>query len=195
MNANNWIKNHGSMSTWITSICVGALATMFSAQAASPDNRGQLDPADYKFAVAAARGGVLEVNLGKLAQEKAGNDAVKHFGQQMVEQHGKAGADLERITEKKGATVSTGPTAAQQREIDRLNKLSGADFDKAYIAFMVKDHKADLKEFQNAALKVNDNDLKAFAAATVPMIEDHLKMALAIQETLGRKQVSENISD
>lgn len=168
------------------------LAQAISTHAADAENRGQLAAGDYKFAVAAATGGALEVNLGKLAQEKSANPSIKQFGQHMVDQHGKAGTDLSAIAARKGAMLPSSPTASQDKEVEKLNKLAGLDFDKAYMALMVKDHKADLKEFKSASEKVQDSDLKAFAASTVPMIEEHLKMAQGVEDGLKGKQVSAN---
>ena len=90
----------------------------------------------------------------------------------MVTDHGKAGQALAQIASRKGAMLPAQPTAAQQKEISRLAKLSGYEFDKAYVALMVKDHKADAKEFKRASENVPDLDLKAFAASTLLIVEE-----------------------
>jgi putative membrane protein len=151
--------------------------------AENSQNRGQLSAADYKFAKEAAQGGMMEVTLGKFAVHKAGEDAVKQFGQRMVDDHGKAGKQLEQIASQKGAMLPNEPTKEQTKKIDHLTKLSGREFDRAYISLMVKDHKDDLKEFQHAAEKSQDSELKSFAAATAAMIKEHLRMAQAIEES------------
>jgi len=168
---------------------VGVIALMaaLSICRADTESRGQFTSSDYKFAAAATKGGAFEVNLGKLAQDKSADDGVKQFGQHMVQDHGNAGKDLDLIVSKKGAMLSSEPTAHQQRELNKLSKLSGPEFDKAYASLMVRAHKADLKEFKNAAQYAEDADLKAFAAKTVPMIEDHLKMAQDLDARFNTK--------
>jgi putative membrane protein len=166
--------------------------TLVSARAAdAPENRGQLSAADYKFAIAAARGGTLEVTLGNLAQ-KSNEQAVKQFGQRMVDDHGKAGKQLTEIATQKGATLPPGISDEQQKEVDRLSLLTGPDFDRAYVAFMVRAHKTDLKDFQRAAQDVQDADLRTFATNMVPTIQEHLSMAEALDENLKSGMSSNN---
>ncbi len=167
---------------------VGLLAmaqfTLVTARSADASGTpGQFSAADYKFAAAAAQGGTLEVTLGNLAQ-KSTTPAVKQFGQRMVDDHGKAGKQLNDLAAKKGATLPAGITDEQQKEVDHLGLLSGSQFDRAYVAFMVRDHRADLKEFKRAAQEVEDPDLRAFAAKMVPIIQEHLAMAESLDENL-----------
>ena len=168
--------------------CVALLvaqAALVSAYAAdTKEMRGQLSSSDYKFAKEAACGGALEVSLGKLASTKSANPAVQQFGQRMVTDHTKAGQNLAQIVSAKEATVPSEPTASQQKELDRLDKLSGQDFDRAYMDLMVRDHKTDVREFKHASEHADDPELKTFAATTLPTLEDHLKMAEGLDRTL-----------
>jgi len=152
---------------------------------AANENRGQLSSHDYKFAVEAVRGGMEEVALGQLAAQKAANPAVREFGQRMVQDHTQANQQLTQIVSQKGATLPSDTTKAEQREVDRLRNLSGADFDKAYMGLMVKDHKKDVKEFQRAAQKAKDTDLQAFASKTLPILQEHLGMAQSVESTVA----------
>jgi len=136
--------------------------------------------ADDTFATKAAEGGMAEVELGKLAQQHASNDAVKQFGTRMVDDHTKANDELKMIAAKKSITLPTALNSKDQATMDRLSKLNGAAFDKAYMADMVRDHKEDISEFQREADHGSDPDFKAFASKTLPTLQDHLKMA---QET------------
>jgi len=177
-----YIMKNNYRNTCIVLSCLGlslAQAALFSASAAdtTDETRGQLSSADYKFAKAAACGGAMEVNLGKVAAEKSANSAVQQFAQRMVTDHGKAGKDLAKIASRKGASLPAEPTAADQREIDRLSKLPGPEFDKTYMNLMVREHKADEKEFKHASENVQDPDLKAFATTMLAMVHEHLKMA------------------
>ena len=157
--------------------CLLALAGVSSARAADTENRGQLSSGDYKFAVEATRGGMAEVSLGQLAAQKSTDPAVQQFAQRMVTDHTKANQQLAQILAQKGVTIPTPTASSEQREMDRLQKLSGVDFDKAYMDHMLKDHKKDVREFQRTAQSGQDADLKAFAANTLPVLQDHLKMA------------------
>jgi len=82
----------------------------------------------------------MEVTLGKVAAGKSVNPAVRQFGQRMVTDHGKAGEDLAKIASGKGASLPSEPTAAHQKETERLAKLSGPEFDKAYSKVSVNDN-------------------------------------------------------
>ena len=141
---------------------------------------------DSVWVTKVAQGGMAEVELGKLAQSNAANPAVKEFGQRMVEDHTKANEELSSIAAKKGVTVPASLDAKNQALKDRLSKLSGKDFDRAYMTEMVKDHKEDVAEFRKQANSERDPDVKAFAAKTLPTLEEHLKMAQDTYKTLAR---------
>jgi putative membrane protein len=168
--------------------CVALMIAQFAListyAADTEENRGQLSASDYKFAKEAACGGMLEVNLGNMAASNSKNAAVQQFGQRMANDHGKAGQDLAQIASRKGATLPTQLTGKHQKEVDRLAKLSGPDFDRAYVSLMVKCHKADEKAFKQASEDVQDPDLKAFATTTLTMVQDHLKMAEDLNESI-----------
>ena len=99
---------------------------------------------DAKFAADAANGGLAEVALGKLAQTKATNAQVKSFADMMVTDHGKANDELMAIAKTKNITLPTAPDADHQKKLEDLSKLSGKDFDKAYVDAMVDGHKKAL---------------------------------------------------
>jgi putative membrane protein len=164
-------------------LAIAQYAPLSARAADAAENPGQISATDYKFVTTAARGGTLEVTLGNLAQ-KSTQQAVKQFGQRMVDDHGKAGKQLNDLAAQKGAMLPAGISDEQQKEVDRLSLLTGPDFDRAYVAFMVKAHKADLKEVKRAAQDVQDPDIKAFAANMVPTIQEHLSMAQALDENL-----------
>lgn len=140
---------------------------------------------DAAFASKAAQGGLAEVQLGKLAAEKASNADVKAFGQQMVDDHSKANDQLKSVAEKDNMTLPTAPNAKQQAMYTKLQALSGAAFDKAYVSGMVKDHEEDVKEFQKEANSGKNPDIKSFAAETLPIIQGHLAKIKSIQSKVG----------
>ncbi len=154
-----------------------AVALCLCTLSLAEDKAQALDRKDHKFVTEAATGGMLEVELGKLAADKAASDSVKKFGQQMVTDHSKANDELKSIAEKKGVEIPASLPKKEQKEVDRLAKLSGAEFDKAYMKLMVSDHEDDVKEFEKASKNAADPDLKSFAEKTLPTLKDHLKMA------------------
>lgn len=149
--------------------------------------RGQLTSSDFKFVKDATRGGMEEVQLGELAQQKAGSPAVREFGQRMVTDHQKANNDLKQIVQKKGALIPVSLTHSETSTLEHLQKLSGAEFDKAYISDMVKDHKTDVKEFEKATKNLSDPELKAFAEKTLPTLQEHLRQAQDLEAQLKGK--------
>jgi putative membrane protein len=132
---------------------------------------------DRRFSANAAAGGMAEVKLGQLAQEKASSEAVKSFGKRMVEDHSKAGEQLKETAKGEKIQLPFEMTAADKAAYDRLDKLSGAEFDRAYMQMMVKDHEEDVAEFKREATSGKNKALKDFAEQTLPTLEDHLKEA------------------
>jgi len=133
--------------------------------------------ADHKFAEAAAAGSAAEIQLGQMASQKATNEKVKQFAQRMVTDHTKASDELKSLASKKGMTLMDTPKPKDTATMSKLEKMSGAGFDKAYMQDMVKDHQKDVAEFQKEANSGSDPDLKAFAGTTLPILQEHLRMA------------------
>jgi len=147
-----------------------------TAKTAGENNRAMNQTSDKKFAMDAAMGGMAEVELGKLAAEKATNPDVKQFAQRMVDDHGKANDELKTIASKESIDLPSQLDSKHQAVLDRLSKLSGADFDKAYVKEMVKDHDMDVKEFQREAQNGQNAALRDFASKTLPTLQEHQKM-------------------
>src|SRR3954466_4225605 len=133
--------------------------------------------ADQPFAKEAAVGGMAEVELGNLAKEKASSADVKQFGDRMATDHGKGNDELKQWAQQKKITLPAAMDAKHKATRDRLAKLSGDAFDKAYMRDMVMDHQHDVAAFKHEAASGKDPDLKAWAAKTLPTLQDHLKMA------------------
>ena len=132
---------------------------------------------DRRFVKEAALGGMTEVELGKLAAQKASRDDVKQFGQKMVDDHTKANDQLKQVASKENIPVPDALDSKHQSRVDKLSKLSGADFDKAYIKDQLKDHQTDVKEFSAEAQSGMDPNIKTFASNTLPALQEHLEMA------------------
>jgi putative membrane protein len=163
----------------------GTRPTTQSGSAQRANASAQLSSADQAFVKEAGLGGLMEVELGRLAAEKASNADVKQFGQRMVDDHGKANQQLSSIAQQKNVQVPTELTGKAKTEHDRLSKLSGEQFDRAYMQLMVQDHRKDVAEFRRQSTRAKDPDVKSFASQTLPTLEDHLKMAEQTQLALG----------
>jgi putative membrane protein len=164
-----------------TTPTAAAPASASTAKAVTAAASATLSSSERKFIEEAARGGVAEVELGKLAAQKGSSAEIKQFGQRMIDDHSKANDQLQQLASRKGVTVPNDMDAASKREYDKLEKLSGAGFDRAYIKAMVQDHQKDVKDFQNEQKSAKDPDLKTFVTTTLPTLEEHLKLAQSDQ--------------
>jgi len=144
----------------------------------------QLARGDRKFVEEAAVGGMTEIELGKLAQQKGANEQVKQFGAKLVEDHSKANDELKQIAQAKGVTVPAAPDKSHQKDIEKLSKLQGAEFDREFMAHMVSDHRKDVKQFEKASTSAKDSDIKAFAGKTLPTLQEHLKVAQSVNDSV-----------
>jgi len=152
--------------------------------------KNELSSSDKKFVEKAAQGGVAEVEMGKLAAQKAQSAEVKQFGERMVKDHSAANDKLMKLASDKGVAASNEMDASTKREYDKLSKLSGAQFDQEYMKSMVSDHEKDVKEFQSEAKSAKDPDVKSFAENTLPTLEEHLKMAKSAEASVKREKTA-----
>lgn len=141
--------------------------------------------ADQAFVKEAAIGGLAEVQLGNLAKQNAASADVKQFGDRMVTDHGKANDELKQWASTNNVTLPTDLDAKHKAVSDRLSKLNGDAFDKAYMREMVNDHKQDVAQFRKESTSGKNADVKAWADKTLPTLEDHLKMAQDTASKVG----------
>ena len=142
-------------------------------QAAHRANAG----GDEKFMRDAAEGSVSEIELGKLAQEKGQSEHVKLFGKHMMEDHSKANEELKQIADREHINLPTSVSRQDANTHQRLEKLSGPQFDKAYAETMVKDHQQDVAAFKQEAGSGQKSSAQQFAQRELPTLESHLKEA------------------
>ena len=135
---------------------------------------------DHNFLMDAAMGGMMEVELGRLATQQGASDAVKQFGQRMVDDHSKANQELMSLAQSKGITLPTEIDEKHKKDVTKLSSLSGADFDREYGKMMLADHRKDVSEFEKQSTRGTDADLKAFAGKTLPTLKEHLQLAEAL---------------
>jgi putative membrane protein len=159
----------------------GATAQETSMQA------GKAPAADAAFMKSAAADGMAEVELGRLASEKATRQEVKDFGKMMVDDHTKANDELKGLASRKGVTLPTDLKPQHKAEKDRLSKLSGAAFDDAYVKAMVADHQKAVDAFSKESAGGKDPETKAWAGQTLPKLQEHLSH---VKQLAGRKDAA-----
>jgi len=171
--------------------------------AESGTRSSKLSHGDQKFIHEAAKGGMMEVQMGRLGVQKAQNDQVKQFAQRLIDDHTKANSELKQLAASKGITLpddkfagtsetdrtkvreETDSTAHMSHPMKKLETLSGTDFDREFVRMAVSDHEKDVKEFEKEAQKADDSDVRAFAQKTAPTLREHLQQAKSLQSQVG----------
>ena len=159
----------------ILALVIGAISLAGAIRAADTNVSGEsssLSDKDKTFMKKAAKGGMMEVAMGQVAEQKAQSEDVKSFGKRMVTDHSKANDELKSIASKKGFELPSKEHAGKWTS------------DKAYIDMMVKDHEKDLAEFKEEANSGSDPDVKKFADDTSKVIQEHLDLVKEIQGKL-----------
>lgn len=146
-----------------------------------------LTSSEKEFMTNAARGGMLEVQLGRLASEKGSSPEVKQFGERMVTDHSQLGQRLQQMASNMNVTPEQQLGPEQQNTVSRLEKLSGKAFDREYMRAMVSDHAKDISEFERAANQATNPDIRQFASEALPTLREHQRMAREIATKLGVK--------
>ena len=159
----------------ILALVIGAISLIGAVRAADTTPTGggsSLSEKDKTFMKKAAKGGMMEVAMGQVAEQKAQSEDVKSFGKRMVADHGKANDELKSIASKKGFQLPSKEHTVKWTS------------DKAYMDAMVKEHEKDLAEFKEEASSGSDPDVKKFADDTAKMVQEHLDLAKEIQGKL-----------
>jgi putative membrane protein len=151
-----------------------------------PTNGSALSAAE--FAKEAAEGGLVEVKLGQLAQDRGSSDAVKEFGKRMVADHTQAIQLLKTIASQKDMNLPTDLNKRDQKTYDKLSEMSGEAFDKAYMKQMVRDDQDHISMFQQEASYGQDTNFKDFASRLLPTLQEHLKMAKETSKTVASEK-------
>jgi len=191
--------------TFLTGILSGALLWMPAALMAQAggmpmgtqqdrrpgvQDNGTLQPSatkfdDKRFVRDAAFDGLIEVELGKLAADKGSSGAVKQYGQHVVEIQTKTNEQLRDVAAKAGYSIPESLDTKHHARVDKLAKLSGAEFDKAYIKDQVKENENGFRAFQEESQAGANAAVKAFAASTLPTLQAQLAMAKDLRKPGG----------
>ena len=136
------------------------------------------------FAKEAASGGMMEVQLGNLAQKNSQNKDVQDFGKMLSDDHSSLNNDLKDLAGKKNVTLPTTVTNDQQDKIDKLTKKTGTDFDKDFLSMAVDDHEKDISKFKKAGQNIKDADFKDFIVKALPKLQKHLDKAKELKKKM-----------
>lgn len=141
---------------------------------------------DQQFLRQAASDGLAEVQLGKMASERAANPEVQRFGRRMVTDHTTANQELMALAQAKYISVPKDLDKSHQEMAEKLAKMQGPNFDREYMQHMVADHEKAVQLFTRAAQESQDADIRAFAAKTLPTLQEHREMARQLAQQVGR---------
>ncbi|WP_433963473.1 DUF4142 domain-containing protein [Tunturiibacter psychrotolerans] len=162
-------------------ICCAVLSFAFGMM---PTNATAQSDDDKKFLAMAAQSDQNEIALSKLAEQKATNPDVKAFAEKMISEHTQMTASMKPFVDAWGLTPPTGPDADHQKELDKLNGLSGNDFDKAYMKDMVSDHTKALSAFTKEAKDTKDSKFRAAVIKGKTAVAAHKNMAYDLEKKL-----------
>jgi putative membrane protein len=174
-----------SVTLFLTSLGCWALLAHQDTSSSPSSQAASASMSDHSFAKEAAQGGMAEVKLGQLAQDRGSNQMVKSFGERMVVEHSSANDKLKDAASKSNIQIPTDVSAKDQALYDRLSKLSGSEFDRAYAKAMVEDHTKDVSDFRKEAKMGKDPNIKMFAQQTLPTLEEHLNQAKEMQKSVA----------
>ncbi|MCG2577416.1 DUF4142 domain-containing protein [Dechloromonas sp. XY25] len=154
-------------------------------QVATDSANKKLSHSDASFLKNAAAGGVFEVEAGQTGSRMASDPGVKSFAERLAAEHGKANDELKQLASSKQIEVSEQLPMGMQRDLDKLGKKSGKDFDREFIKEVgIKDHEKDIKLFTKASKEAKDPEVRAWAEKTLPTLQQHLAEARRLAATL-----------
>ncbi len=157
-------------------VCAAAALALAQNQPPKPQPGEKISTADRDFVQRPAQDNLLEIRLGEVAKQKATSDSVKQIADHMVADHTKLGQELQNLATSLNITLPKELDKQHKDTVERLQKLSGSEFDREYLDFMNRDHQQDIQEFQRFVKDGQNADLKSFAQRTIPALEKHLNM-------------------
>ena len=154
-------------------------------QARTATTGDKLSRGERKFLSKAAQGGMAEVQLGQLAQEKAASDEVKQIGEKLVEDHSQANDQVQQIAMAKGVDLPKDISGKHKSAVKRLSKLSGQEFDREFLRYQLEHHREDIREFEKTADKAENPEVKEFASNALPLLKKHQDMVAQAAQAAG----------
>jgi len=138
---------------------------------------------DAKFIREAAEGNAAEIGMAEVALRKSQDPQVRQYAEQLIRDHKQSNRELEPIAESRGIEWPVAIKKSDARELERAENMSGPAFDRMVMNHWVKDHRSDIKEFDKAAKRAQDPQVKQFAITSLPILRDHLSRAEAINSS------------
>ena len=154
--------------------CLGWLAGLSTA---AEDKKEGKEKAGHEFAMKASACGLAEVNLSQLAATRTRNPAVREFAQRMVVDHTQANRQLLDMANRQQIPLAKTMDDKHQKLFEKLSKMDGAEFDRAYLDGLVKDHEEAVKLFEDESKNGKNDALKKWAGKTLPSLKKHLESA------------------
>ncbi len=171
----------------VTLFSVFAAMVMCMFTLAPATRAADVSETDKTFVMKASQGGMTEVAAAKVALANSQNEKVKEFAQKMIDDHTKANMELMDLAKTKDLEVPATLDEKHEKMVEKMKGMMGADFDKAYIKDMVKDHKMTVDLFEKEAANGDDSSLKEWASKTLPTLKEHQTMVMAMSEGMGMK--------
>jgi putative membrane protein len=144
---------------------------------ASVPQPGQFTIRDYRLLARAVHGNEMEFIFGQIGNEKSTDSTVRAFTQHILDDHRKTDDALTKLIKSKSATAPQAVDVADTTVLRQLNAVSGSDFDRRYMAAMVREYQTAVQDLQNVSANANDSELRAWAVQTLPVWQEHLQMA------------------
>jgi putative membrane protein len=175
---------------------VASISFMACTENANRDEREKFDQTeqankaqDYdpnSFATQASMGNMMEIRSSHLIT-KSENPEVQKLAAMLLDEHGKAQAELEKIAKNEQIHIPLSLPPAKQSMIMRMDSLKGANRDNQYVELMVTEHELAVPLYKEAVAKENNPKLKAFAKDKLPKLQQHLVEAKALLQKLGNQ--------
>lgn len=157
---------------------MGMTSSTFAQDRNMNSNMAMMSSMDQKFMMMAAKGGMAEIEMARVALQKSSNDSVKQYAQKMIDDHTMAGDELKQLASTRGVMLPMQPDAKQMAMMAKMQRLSSIKFDMMYVKEAgVKAHQHMEKLFMEESMNGKDMEAKAFAAKTLPVVRMHLQMA------------------
>jgi predicted outer membrane protein len=163
--------------TLLTSAALALCGILLSAPHGLAAEKETLNAFDMRFIKRAAADDTAEVKLAELGVKKASSPDVKALAEMIVADHTAGREDLSKLAAAKGVQISNVVDPKDAATFQKLEQASGAEFDKLFLAEMVKSHKACLSNYEEASTGARDVDVRAFAGEALPVLRSHLKKA------------------
>lgn len=158
-------------------LCAGSLPAL------AQDPSSHVKGSDEKFMKQAIQDNYAEIQLGKLAEQTSQNPEVKTFGQMLATDHETANTEAIKTADQLGIKAPAGPNPKQQRQYQRLQKESGAAFDRDFARLLVKAHKQAIHKYSRHA--EGDNAVARYANQQLPVLKKHEQRAESLEKSLG----------